>query len=85
LLTTQGVLEILANLILVYSFWVVLFFAGPESVTLRVLLAFVFPGHIIFAMVIALFNAGHTSITPMFLITYLTAAFLQVSWLCRST
>ena len=38
----------------------------------------VIPGHVIFTYGIHLIQAGHTSITPMFLSIYLTAAMIQV-------
>ncbi|CAG0914424.1 unnamed protein product [Notodromas monacha] len=57
---------------------------GSESATIRVLLAFVIPGHVIFALFIAFFNAGHTAVSPAFMAFYLTAAVLQVTLLLYS-
>ncbi|ESO84259.1 hypothetical protein LOTGIDRAFT_184369 [Lottia gigantea] len=44
----------------------------------RALLSLVIPGQILFIYVISYMKAGHTSITLVFNVTYLTAAFLQV-------
>uniref|UniRef100_L7LZS9 Putative divalent cation transporter n=1 Tax=Rhipicephalus pulchellus TaxID=72859 RepID=L7LZS9_RHIPC len=46
--------------------------------TARVLLLMVVPGHLVFTYGIRLLKAGHTSVTPIFLVVYLTAAVLQV-------
>ncbi|KAH7947209.1 hypothetical protein HPB52_008239 [Rhipicephalus sanguineus] len=46
--------------------------------TARVLLLMVVPGHLVFTYGIRLLKAGHTSVTPIFLMVYLTAAVLQV-------
>lgn len=46
--------------------------------TARVLLLMVVPGHLVFTYGIRLLKAGHTSVTPVFLAVYLTAALLQV-------
>ncbi|KAL3852103.1 hypothetical protein ACJMK2_015789 [Sinanodonta woodiana] len=47
----------------------------------RVLMVLIIPGHLIFVYTIAYLKAGHTSITPMFALIYLTAAVLQVTLL----
>lgn len=46
--------------------------------TARVLMLMVIPGHLIFTYGIRFLKAGHTSVTPIFLVIYLFAAFLQV-------
>lgn len=46
--------------------------------TAKVLLLFVVPGHLIFLQGIKLLQAGHTSITLIFLYFYLLAALIQV-------
>lgn len=51
--------------------------------TARVLMAMVIPGQIVFIVVIYLLDAGHTSITPIFSVGYLTAAVIQVRYICR--
>lgn len=51
---------------------------GTHSRTASVLLLLVLPGHIIFTLAINYLKAGHTSLTPVFLIIYFIAAFLQV-------
>ncbi|CAG0897153.1 unnamed protein product [Darwinula stevensoni] len=50
-----------------------------HSKTVRVLLALLLPGHFLFVLAIALMKSGHTTVTPTFMLFYLTAAFLQVS------
>lgn len=45
----------------------------------RVLLALVIPGHLIFMYTISFMKAGHTSITPIFILMYLIAALSQVA------
>ena len=47
--------------------------------TARVLLLLVLPGHLVFVYTISYLKAGHTSLTPIFVIVYLCAALLQVS------
>ncbi|KAG7154487.1 Solute carrier family 41 member 1-like [Homarus americanus] len=47
--------------------------------TARVLLLLVVPGHLVFMYTISYLKAGHTSLTPIFVVTYLLAAFLQVA------
>ncbi|KAL4226864.1 hypothetical protein ACF0H5_014843 [Mactra antiquata] len=47
----------------------------------RVLIALVIPGHLIFMYTISFLKAGHTSITFIFSVMYLTAAVLQVAFL----
>ncbi|CAG0887226.1 unnamed protein product [Darwinula stevensoni] len=54
---------------------------GVHAKTVRVLLLFVIPGHLAFAFTIALVKAGHTTVTPMFIVFYLLAAFIQVALL----
>ncbi|KAJ8687414.1 hypothetical protein QAD02_023208 [Eretmocerus hayati] len=55
------------------------FFAkGGHARTARVLLMMVLPGHLIFSYTIRYLEAGHTSFTPVFIVFYLIAAFLQV-------
>ena len=51
---------------------------GGHARTARVLLLLVLPGHVIFTLAINYLQAGHTSLTPVFLVTYFFAAFLQV-------
>jgi len=51
---------------------------GTHSRTARVLLMLVIPGHIVFTLTINYLKAGHTSLTPVFLVIYFIAAFLQV-------
>ncbi|KAK2713498.1 solute carrier family 41 member 1-like isoform X2 [Artemia franciscana] len=51
---------------------------NDHSRTARVLLMLVVPGHLVFTMAIGYLKAGHTSITPIFIIFYLLAALLQV-------
>uniref|UniRef100_A0A6A7FNJ2 Solute carrier family 41 member 1-like isoform X2 n=2 Tax=Hirondellea gigas TaxID=1518452 RepID=A0A6A7FNJ2_9CRUS len=46
--------------------------------TARVLLLLVIPGHLVFAYTISYLKAGHTSLTPIFVIVYLCAAMIQV-------
>lgn len=46
--------------------------------TATVLLLMVVPGHLVFTYGIRLLQAGHTSVTPIFLVVYLTAAVIQV-------
>jgi len=46
--------------------------------TARALILMVIPGHLIFAYTISYIQAGHTSITPVFLFFYLIAALVQV-------
>ena len=56
-----------------------LFSADGHSRTARVLLGMVIPGHLIFSYTISYLQAGHTSLTAIFMLVYLTAAVLQVS------
>ncbi|KAK3912181.1 Solute carrier family 41 member 1 [Frankliniella fusca] len=49
-----------------------------HSRTARVLLGMVIPGHLIFSYTISYLHAGHTSLTAVFMLIYLTAAVLQV-------
>lgn len=46
--------------------------------TAKVLLLMVIPGHLVFTYGIRLLQAGHTSVTAIFLVVYLTAAVIQV-------
>lgn len=55
-----------------------IFFLGVHSTTARVLMLMVIPGHLVFTYGIRFFNAGHTSVTAMFLTFYLLAAVIQV-------
>ncbi|GFT69068.1 solute carrier family 41 member 1 [Nephila pilipes] len=50
-----------------------------HSTTARVLILMVIPGHLVFTYGIRFVNAGHTSVTAMFLIFYLLAALIQVA------
>ncbi|XP_021001191.1 solute carrier family 41 member 1 isoform X2 [Parasteatoda tepidariorum] len=52
-----------------------------HSITARVLMLMVIPGHLVFTYGIRFMNAGHTSLTPMFLAFYLLAAVIQVTLL----
>uniref|UniRef100_A0A915HRC0 SLC41A/MgtE integral membrane domain-containing protein n=1 Tax=Romanomermis culicivorax TaxID=13658 RepID=A0A915HRC0_ROMCU len=54
---------------------------GVNSTAARVLLFLVVPGHLIFMYMINSLRAGHTSITSMFAIIYLSAAIIQVGLL----
>ncbi|XP_033219934.1 solute carrier family 41 member 1-like isoform X2 [Belonocnema kinseyi] len=56
----------------------VFFATGGHARTARVLLMMVVPGHLIFSYTISYLQAGHTSLTPIFLTIYLIAAILQV-------
>ncbi|XP_066997122.1 solute carrier family 41 member 1 [Anabrus simplex] len=51
---------------------------GGHARTARVLLMMVIPGHLIFSYTISYLQAGHTSLTPVFVLVYLIAALLQV-------
>ncbi|XP_048511490.1 solute carrier family 41 member 1-like [Athalia rosae] len=51
---------------------------GGHARTARVLIMMVIPGHLIFSYTISYLQAGHTSLTPIFIIIYLFAALLQV-------
>ncbi|XP_069694260.1 solute carrier family 41 member 1-like isoform X2 [Periplaneta americana] len=52
---------------------------GIHARTTRVLMLMVIPGHIIFIYTIRCMKAGHTSLTPLFVIVYLVAAIVQVA------
>lgn len=54
------------------------YYLGGHAMTARALVLMVVPGHLIFAYTISYIQAGHTSITPVFLLFYLLAALLQV-------
>lgn len=62
----------------VLIFLQLLYLADVHARTAKVLLLMVVPGHLIFVFGIRLVQAGHTSVTPMFLIVYCTAALFQV-------
>ncbi|XP_015510275.1 solute carrier family 41 member 1 [Neodiprion lecontei] len=51
---------------------------GGHARTARVLIMMVVPGHLIFSYTISYLQAGHTTLTPIFIIIYLFAALLQV-------
>ncbi|XP_059488939.1 solute carrier family 41 member 1-like isoform X2 [Neocloeon triangulifer] len=51
---------------------------GGHARTARVLMAMVIPGHLIFSYTISYLQAGHTSLTPIFVVIYLIAAVIQV-------
>ncbi|GIX69314.1 solute carrier family 41 member 1 [Caerostris extrusa] len=55
------------------------FINGIHSTTARVLILMVIPGHLVFTYGIRFVNAGHTSVTGMFLTFYLLAALIQVA------
>lgn len=57
-----------------------IFISGAHARSARVLLLMALPGHLIFTYLIRLSNAGNTSLTVVFLIVYLTAALIQVSF-----
>ncbi|UYV62371.1 hypothetical protein LAZ67_2000320 [Cordylochernes scorpioides] len=52
-----------------------------HSRTGRLLLAMAVPGHLIFVFGIRMVQAGHTSVTPVFLVAYLLSALVQVALL----
>ncbi|XP_034231013.1 solute carrier family 41 member 1-like isoform X2 [Thrips palmi] len=52
---------------------------GTHSRTTRVLMSMVVPGHLIFIYTIKYMKAGHTSMTPMFVVIYLCVAVMQVA------
>ncbi|OXA52611.1 solute carrier family 41 member 1 [Folsomia candida] len=58
--------------------WNAFFAKGGHAMTARALILMVVPGHLIFAYTISYIQAGHTSITPVFVIFYLLAALVQV-------
>ncbi|TKS71075.1 Solute carrier family 41 member 1 [Collichthys lucidus] len=49
-----------------------------NSKSARVLVILVIPGHLLFLYTIHLLQGGHTAMTPIFIICYLSAALLQV-------
>jgi len=55
-------------------------FLGGHARTARALTLMVVPGHLIFAYTISYIQAGHTSVTPVFLAFYLLAALIQVTF-----
>ncbi|XP_075219257.1 solute carrier family 41 member 1 isoform X2 [Lycorma delicatula] len=57
-----------------------LFFSNKDySLTARVLMFFVIPGHIVFALTMSYFQPEKTSLSALFLFCYLLAAFIQVA------
>ncbi|XP_054721083.1 solute carrier family 41 member 1-like [Uloborus diversus] len=56
----------------------VFFGKGAHSRSARVLLLMALPGHLIFAYLIRLLKGGNTTMTPIFLVVYLSAALIQV-------
>lgn len=56
----------------------VFFGKGAHARSGRVLLLMALPGHLAFAYLIRLLNAGNTTLTPLFLVVYLTSALIQV-------
>ncbi|XP_043224425.1 solute carrier family 41 member 1-like isoform X1 [Amphibalanus amphitrite] len=58
--------------------WAAFCRTGGHSRTARVLLGMVVPGHLVFCYSISYLRAGHTSLTPTFLVVYNCAALLQV-------
>ncbi|XP_073993809.1 solute carrier family 41 member 2-like isoform X2 [Rhodnius prolixus] len=50
-----------------------------HSLTCRVLLSLVLPGHVLFVLIIVYLKTGSIEVDPMFAILYLTAAIFQVS------
>jgi solute carrier family 41 len=54
------------------------FYLDPHARTARILLLMVIPGHLVFTYGIRLLQAGHTSVTALFLVVYLSAALVQV-------
>lgn len=59
--------------------WRIFFAKDIGSRTARVLMFMVVPGHLVFMYTIYYMRAGHTSITPIFALVYLTAALIQVA------
>ncbi|XP_043943765.1 solute carrier family 41 member 2 [Protopterus annectens] len=51
---------------------------GPNNKSAQVLLLLVIPGHMIFLYTIYLMKSGHTSLTVIFVVVFMTAALLQV-------
>ncbi|XP_041439812.1 solute carrier family 41 member 1 isoform X2 [Xenopus laevis] len=54
------------------------FSSDVNSRSARVLFLFVIPGHLIFLYTISSMQGGHTTLTPIFMVFYMTAALLQV-------
>lgn len=50
-----------------------------NSRSARVLFLLVVPGHLVFLYTISSMQGGHTTLTPIFIVFYMTAALLQVS------
>lgn len=51
-----------------------------NSRSARVLFLLVVPGHLVFLYTISSMQGGHTTLTLIFIVFYMTAALLQVSW-----
>ena len=62
----------------------VIFGDSVHSRTCRILMMLVVPGHLLFALTISFFNLGHTTVTPIFVLFYICAAFLQI-WILLHT
>lgn len=56
-------------------------FIAVTSTAARVLMLHVVPGHLIFMYMINFLRAGHTTISPLFALVYLSAAVVQVATL----
>lgn len=56
------------------------FLADVNSRSARVLFLLVVPGHLVFLYTISSMQGGHTTLTLIFIVFYMTAALLQVSW-----
>ena len=54
--------------------------ADVNSRSARVLFLLVVPGHLVFLYTISSMQGGHTTLTLIFIVFYMTAALLQVSW-----
>ncbi|NXM78793.1 S41A1 protein, partial [Serilophus lunatus] len=54
------------------------FSSDVNSLSARVLLFLVVPGHLVFLYTISSMPGGHTTLTPIFIVFYMTAALLQV-------
>lgn len=55
------------------------FLADVNSRSARVLFLLVVPGHLVFLYTISSMQGGHTTLTLIFIVFYMTAALLQVS------
>jgi len=56
------------------------FLADVNSRSARVLALLVVPGHLVFLYTISSMQGGHTTLTLIFIVFYMMAALLQVSW-----